>query len=329
MPDTDADACERCQVVKEGLFNGGPPTRLYGWLRLRSHAERRAMSLAVGAALVCWLPLALLAAAQGALFGSSGPGAFQQDIAVHARYLIALPLLIAATPACVSTLGMLAEHFSESGLVLETDRGRFDAVISSTRRLRDFKLVEIGVIVAAYTIVAASVCFAQPAYFPSWYTAGDGVAANLSAAGWWQVLVCLPLLLIVVLGWLWRLFLWGRLLWLVSRLDLRLLPAHPDRAAGLRFVGYSINAQMPFAAALGVIAAGMIANRVIHEAASLLTYKYVVIGVVSLVVVLVVAPLLVFSALSSNAQAGRLIPADTRSVILLVAMTLLPFIPLA
>jgi hypothetical protein len=42
--------------MKAGLFSGGPPTKLYGWLRLRSHAEKRPMSLAFGAALVCWLP---------------------------------------------------------------------------------------------------------------------------------------------------------------------------------------------------------------------------------------------------------------------------------
>jgi hypothetical protein len=27
--------------MKAGLFSGGPPTKLYGWLRLRSHAEKR------------------------------------------------------------------------------------------------------------------------------------------------------------------------------------------------------------------------------------------------------------------------------------------------
>jgi hypothetical protein len=31
--------------MKAGLFSGGPPSKLYGWLRLRSHAEKRATSL--------------------------------------------------------------------------------------------------------------------------------------------------------------------------------------------------------------------------------------------------------------------------------------------
>ena len=51
----------------------------------------------------------------------------------------------------------------------------------------------------------------------------------------------LPLLLLG-LGWLWRLYLWGRFLWQLSRLDLRLVPAHPDQTAGLKFVGYAVRA---------------------------------------------------------------------------------------
>lgn len=366
--------------MKAGLFNGGPPTRIYGWLRLHSSAEKRVWGLAIGAALMSWLPLAVLAAAQGDLIGSLGPGPFLRDIAVHARYLIAVPLLIAATPACVSTLGMLAQHFMDSGLVVDVDHERYDAATSSTRRLRDAVAMEIAVIVAAYAIVAATFYSVDLAHLPAWYMAGHGSATGLSGAGWWHVLVSLPLLLILVLGWLWRMFLWARFLWLISRLNLRLLPAHPDRAAGLRFVGYSVNAQAPFAVALSVIAAGMIANRLVHDSAALLSYKYVVIGLAVFVVVLVVAPLLVFGGkliatwergvleygalanrvgreferhwiesrgdfadnplhsrlslaamnmctLSSNVYAMRFIPVDTRSVILLVAMTLLPFLP--
>jgi hypothetical protein len=65
--------------MKTGLFSGGPPTKLYGWIRLRSHAEKRPMSLAFGAALVCWLPPAFLAAAQGDLIGGDDAAA------VHSR----------------------------------------------------------------------------------------------------------------------------------------------------------------------------------------------------------------------------------------------------
>jgi hypothetical protein len=366
--------------MNEALFHGGPPARLYGWLRLRSADHSRVQRLAIAAALASWLPLALLAAAHGDVIGLMGPGSFLRDFAVHARYLVAVPLLIAAQPACASVLGALAQHFGDSGLVVESDKERFEAAIASTRRLRDTTAAEILVIAIAYVIVAAVVCSVSPGHLPAWHIGDHGGAINFSAAGWWHVLVSLPMLLILVLGWLWRLFLWGRFLWLISRLNLKLLPAHPDRAAGLRFVGYSINALTPFATALGVIAAGMVADRVVNEGAVLLAYKYVVVGLAAFVVALIVAPLLAFSdkllsawqrgvldygalanriavelernwigrrdafladplhvqtasaatslcTLSSNVYAMRFIPLDPRSIIVLVAMTLVPFIP--
>ena len=65
------------------------------------------------------------------------------------------------------------------------------------------------------------------------------LAPTYSPAGWWHVVVSLPLLIILFLGWIWRLVSWTRLLWLISRLRLRLVASHPDHAAGLGFVGHS------------------------------------------------------------------------------------------
>jgi len=366
--------------MKEDLFHGGPPARLYGWLRLRSTGHSRVQSVAVAAALLSWLPVALLAAAHGDVIGTIGPGSFLRDFAVHARYLVAAPLLIAAQPACASVLGALARHFGDSGLVIESDQKQFEAAMASTRRLRDATTAEILVVALAYMIVAAVAYSVAPEHLPAWHRGSRGGAVDFSAAGWWHVLVSMPLLMILLLGWLWRLFLWGRFLWLVSRLNLKLLPAHPDRAAGLRFVGYSINALAPFATALGVIAAGTVADRVVNEGAAVLGYKFMVAGLAAFVVALIVTPLLTFSdkllsawqrgvleygalanriagelernwvgrtdtflanplhgptasaatslcTLSSNVYAMRFIPLDPRSIIVLVAMTLLPFIP--
>jgi hypothetical protein len=79
------------------------------------------------------------------------------------------------------------------------------------------------------------------------------------------VLVSVPLLLLLLLGWLWRVLLWWRFLWLTARLDLRLIPGHPDLAGGLMFVGSSLRSFWLLSFALGAIAAGTVANRVTNE----------------------------------------------------------------
>jgi hypothetical protein len=107
------------------------------------------------------------------------------------------------------------------------------------------------------------------------------------------VLVSLPLTLALLLAWAWRLGLWARFLWLVARLELRLVPAHPDGAAGLGFIGYSARAFSVLAIALGALAAGTVAND-INAGATLSSYYHFTGAFVAAVVVMLNAPLLFF-----------------------------------
>jgi hypothetical protein len=63
-------------------------------------------------------------------------------------------------------------------------------------------------------------------------TAGSD-AARTSLAFFLYLQAGLTLFHFLLFRWVWRLALWYRLLWRVSRLDLHLIPGHPDRAGGL------------------------------------------------------------------------------------------------
>ncbi|MGH7485259.1 MAG: hypothetical protein ACREMY_06580, partial [bacterium] len=82
---------------------------------------------------------------------------------------------------------------------------------------------------------------------------------------------------------------------LMSRLDLRLVPAHPDRTAGLRFVSYSVQAFSLVALALGTIVAGATANGILYRGAPLDSLKWGVLTLVAVVLVVFAGPLLTFS----------------------------------
>ena len=90
-------------------------------------------------------------------------------------------------------------------------------------------------------------------------------------------------------------FLWTRLLWLISHLNLHLLASHPDHAAGIMFTGYSMRAWALPAMMPAVIVAGTVANRIVHDGESPLTYKYLVLGLSVCTVLVFMAPLLVFT----------------------------------
>ncbi len=146
----------------------------------------------------------------------------------------------------------------------------------------------------AYALLVALSLNVTPGTVPAWYTAGGVGPRGISLAGWWYALVSLPLLLVLFLGWMWRVFLWCRFLWLMARLDLLLIPGHPDHVGGLKFVSSSLRGFRLIALALGAVAAGAVANRVLYSGAPLLAFKHVAIGLVVFILALSAGPLTVF-----------------------------------
>jgi len=72
--------------------------------------------------------------------------------------------------------------------------------------------------------------------------------SDLSLAGWWYGYVSLPIFQFLLVRWYFRLFIWTRFLWQVSRIDLQLIPTHPDRVGGVGFLSGAIYAFAPPAA---------------------------------------------------------------------------------
>jgi hypothetical protein len=275
------------------LFAAGPPVGIERALRLRGPRGEKVVRRAAVIAGISWLaPFTILAVKAG--IGEPDPlRSFLSDFAVQARSLVAAPMLVLAEALCAPRLGAIACHFVRAGLVPDAERARFHRAMNSTARLLDLRVAEIGVACLAYAFIFLMLG-ARPS-IPAWQLPANGGWSYFSLAGWWHVLVSAPLLLILVFGWLFRVALWTRFLWLVARLDLRLIPAHPDLVAGLRFVGHSLRAFAVVGFAFGAIVAGTLANRVVHGGASLLVCKDAAVGLAIFVVVVFGAPLLVFS----------------------------------
>ena len=275
------------------LFDGGPPRRLETALRLIRPDKPKRIRCALLIALVGWAPLILLAALQSLALGRDMVSAVLFDFAVHGRYLVAVPLLIAAEAVALPKLGSTVRHFVTANLIRESDRPQFEAIVASTGRLLHSKAAEFLVVILAYSVIFILIRTIPTRIIPDWYLL---TTENLSFtwAGWWHTLVSMALALTILFGWLWRLFLWGLVLWRVSRLDLYLVPAHPDLSGGLQFVGASLRAFLLISFAFGAAVAGGVANRVVHQGMSLFDFKYAIAALVVVVLVLFVAPLTFF-----------------------------------
>ena len=88
---------------------------------------------------------------------------------------------------------------------------------------------------------------------------------------------------------------WTQFLWRMNRLNLQLVPTHPDEAGGLAFVG---EAQGLFGIVLfgcSTAVAGVLANGVLYDGISLEHFASAIAVYVLLAVAIVMAPLLLFS----------------------------------
>ena len=283
----------KSQVDAE-LFESGPPLKWQKSVGLVKPGEPRAIRRAQLVMLIGWMPLALLAAVQFLVFDDAAAKSFFLDFSVHARYLAAAPLFILAEPDCLPRMGRIVCHFLDARLIREAELARYERAVTSTRRLLNSRVADVVIVLLAYAVVLALILKAPSAVLPAWQRSVGAGSLAFSLAGWWDKFVSLPLLLVLFLGWIWRVILWGRFLWMLARLDLRLIPSHPDHVGGLKFVSSCLRGFRLICLAMGVIVAGAAANRVMYAGASLLAFKNIIIGLVVFVLVLFAGPLTIF-----------------------------------
>lgn len=280
-------------MIDADVFSGGPPRRLQQSLGLITPAAPHVGRRAVIAALAAWGPLALLAVIQSLASPGHSAGSFFSDFATHTRSLVAIPALILAEPDCMPWLRRIVRTFVAEGLVVGADLERFQSRLASARRLLDSQVAEVATILIAYAIVVPLIVYVPAEELSVWHRRSAGTA-DLTIAGWWHALVSLPILLVLFLGWLWRLVVWTWFLACVARLDLQLIASHPDHAGGLRFVSTSLQGFRLVSIAMGAVLAGAIANRMIHHGVSPFAFRRVVLSLLISSAILFAGPLTVF-----------------------------------
>ena len=255
--------------------------------------------------LITWFPLLLLSMWESRAWGGDIEVPFLLDAEAHARFLVALPLLILAELVVYRRMRRVVGQFFARDLIPDSDQPRFKAAIASALHLRNSLTAELVLVVLVYGLGVVSRNYI--AVDASTWAAGNGSGfANLSLAGWWHALVSLPIFQFLLVRWYFRVFIWARFLWQVSRIELKLVPTHPDRAGGLGFLATIVSAFAPLLLAHGVLLAGMIAGRIFFVGATLPQFTVEIAGGVGAVVFVVLCPLLVFAGQLARAKRAGL-----------------------
>jgi hypothetical protein len=294
-------------VTKEptdfSLVLGGPLFQLFRRTHLTGDALELHRRRLVIISLLAWLPLLVLSTLSRQLLGGAVAVPFLLDVEVHIRFLVALPLLIEAEVVVHQRMRFVVMQFLERNMIPEGARTRFDAAIASAMRLRNSVLAEVLLIALVYG-VGVLIIWRQYATLETttWYTVPAVMGTKLSLAGMWYGYLSLPIFQFLLVRWYFRVFIWARFLWQVSRIDLSLVPTHPDRVAGLGFLSSTASAFIPLAIAHGALLAGMIASRIFHLGAKLLAFKAEIAVMVAIVQCMVFAPLVLFAAQLARAK---------------------------
>lgn len=195
--------------------------------RVARRGEGSRLASAVGLAALAWLPLLIATLIEGLAFGWRG--SFVDDVGVHVRLLLALPVAMWAERPIAARLDHAIRYLSEAGLIDDTNRAAAAAAIRRAERLRELPWLSAILVVIALALSAVNV--ARQADGPAtWVFVGDGA---ISIAGWIYLLFSAPLFRFIALRWLWRVAVWTYLLVGLARAHLRLDAAHPDELGGL------------------------------------------------------------------------------------------------
>jgi hypothetical protein len=198
----------------------------------------------------------------------------------------------------------VVQQFLERNLIPESALPCFNAAIKSAFRLRNSLLAEVLLIVLVYTVGVLLIWRQYMALSTAtWYAVPTAEGLKLSLTGAWYAYVSLPIYQFLLVRWYYRIFIWTRFLWQVSRIELSLIPTHPDRVGGLGFLANTVYAFMPLAVAHGAMLAGVIANRIFYVGAALPEFRIEIAMMVVFLLCIVLGPLLVFA--PQLAQAKR------------------------
>jgi hypothetical protein len=284
-----ADNPSRPNETQFSLTKGDPIDHTLSGLKFTNTLIKKIVLITV----CSWLPLLILSAVQGLAIGKAVSIPFLLDISTHTRLLLVIPLLLIAEPLVEKVTQKTVEQFLNAELVREDDIPTFTVAVRQARRWQELILAELVLLGILVAILGLHPQGLQVRTLSTWIHPSPATSISLSLAGYWWLVVTL-IYRFLALRWIWRFFIWFRLLWQLAQLPLQLVPTHPDRTGGLAFLG---DGQARFGILLLAASthiAGAVANQILYAGKSLYDFQVTIAFYTVGIVLLVLLPLLAY-----------------------------------
>ena len=284
--DTPADTAS---PDDSSLVRGGPFYRAQVKFKLVESERWNVGRRILFAIAITWLPLVVIRL----LHNPRGIVQLLTDYRIDARFLIAGPVLFLAEPIMEARFRVLVEHIRDSHLLVGPDLARMYEIIAGLRRLRDSVVPELVILLAIVVSAVRSYKFmAMESIGNLAFQSPTGV--HLTPAGWYWMVFSAPFYRFLGALLLWRWLLWTIFAFRLSRLNLRLIPSHPDETGGLGFLSISTQAFVPLAFSLTTTVGASFRNSILNEGQHLVNFKGPGIALVVIIFAIALLPLLFF-----------------------------------
>jgi hypothetical protein len=251
--------------------------------------------------LFAWLPIAVWACYTGRALPQAGNEPLLAHFGIHVRFLIAVPLLIFAEAPVQGVFMRLLPYFVRSGVMPESELPRFRTALTGVARLRNATFPWVAILAVVIAVITVS-DVVQHSHEIIWAVDREGMSQHLGFGAWWFLYVGRPIYLALLLCWLWRVVLMFLLFGRIAKLNLSIVPTHPDRAGGLGFLEAFPKAFVLVVMAASAVLASRWAHDVVYHDVTVQSLRLPMIVFVILAVVLVLSPLFMFIGPLSRAK---------------------------
>lgn len=238
--------------------------------------------------LITWLPLVILTLIEGNFHSSPIP--FYKDIAISARFLLSLPLMLLIPSNTGVRISLMLNQFINGELVCGEEKEKFNALVGRAVKAKSTAWLNTVLWIIVYGLSIYLHFYYETFRIESWRANGQVV----TMAGWWLNFVAHPIYLFTFFSFLWRSGVWWWIMLRISLLDLNIRPAHGDDLGGLGFIGGTIRAFSLPALAFSISFSAGAANLVMYENFNMEGLKIFMVTLIILLSFLFIGPMLFF-----------------------------------
>lgn len=277
------------------LVTGGPFHALMRRARMLAPDDLPAWRAAWLLGALAWTVGALLAVAQWATLGNTDLLAYFLDASPVAHALVALPVMIGIERSANRQLLALLEYPLLHGLIPAANAAEWRDAVGRADRQSGSAFAEAVMLVVAVSACLALATRGELLGIDRWSRLGGALDGPLSWSGAWMHIGVGTVFVFLVLRWLLRFFVWTLLLWKLARMPLQLVATHPDRAAGLGFLGNYPTLFVGLVLGIGTAIGAKLLNAVLHANATSDDFSGVLALWVAVVLVVFAGPVLLFA----------------------------------